>query len=147
MALWIWHFPLLFDQTLHSDWIHAAQHITFLGTALLFWWPLVNRTPALGYGGSLLYVFTTILHTSVLGGLLTFAPRPWYASYLTTAPWWHLTALEDQQLGGLIMWIPAGTLLLVVALVLLVKWIQESQTRWQYTRMAELSRFSGGGVE
>jgi len=147
MALWIWHFPLLFDKTLHSYWIHAAQHITFLLTALLFWWPRVNRTPALGYGGSLLYVFTTILHTSVLGALLTFAPRPWYASYLTTAPSWHLTALEDQQLGGLIMWIPAGTLLLIVALVLLVKWIQESQTRWQYTRMAEIGRLSARGAK
>jgi len=147
LALWIWHVPLLFDQTLRSDWIHAAQHTTFLLTAVMFWWPVLNRTPALGYGGALVYVFTTILHTSVLGALLTFAPRAWYSSYVMTAPAWHLTALEDQQIGGLIMWIPAGTLLLMVALVLLVKWIQESQTRWQYTRMAELGRLSQGGVE
>ena len=116
-------------------------------TALIFWWPLVNRTHSLGYGGGLVYVFTTILHTSVLGALLTFAPRPWYSSYVLTAPAWHLSALEDQQIGGLIMWIPAGTLLLIVALVLLVKWMNESQTRWQYTRMAELGRLSEGGVE
>jgi putative membrane protein len=147
LALWLWHVPLLFDQTLRSDWIHAAQHTTFLLTAVLFWWPVLNRNPALGYGGALVYVFTTILHTSVLGALLTFAPRAWYSSYVMTAPAWHLTALEDQQIGGLIMWIPAGTLLLMVALVLLVKWIQESQTRWQYTRMAELGRLSQGGVE
>jgi putative membrane protein len=148
LALWIWHVPWLFDQTLRSDWIHAAQHTTFLVTALIFWWPVMNRTPALNYGGGLLYVFTTILHTSVLGALLTFAPRPWYSSYVTSAPAWHLTALEDQQIGGLIMWIPAGTLLLIVALVLLVKWLQESQTRWQYTRLADLDRFSrNGGVE
>jgi putative membrane protein len=148
LALWVWHIPWLFDQTLHSDWIHAAQHTTFLVTALIFWWPVINRTPALGYGGGLVYIFTTILHTSVLGALLTFAPRPWYSSYVMTAPAWHLTALEDQQIGGLIMWIPAGTLLLIVALGLLVKWLQESQTRWQYTRMAELGRMAGnGGVE
>jgi putative membrane protein len=147
LGLWIWHIPWLFDRTLHSDWIHAAQHTTFLVSALLFWWPLVNRTPLLGYGGGLAYVFTTILHTSVLGALLTFAQRPWYSSYVTTSPGWHLTALEDQQLGGLIMWIPAGTLLLIVALVLLVKWINESQTRWQYTRMAELTRLMDGGVK
>lgn len=147
LALWIWHVPWLFDRTLHSDWVHAAQHTTFLVTALLFWWPLANRSSILGLGGGLVYVFTTILHTSVLGALLTFAPRAWYSSYLTTAPAWRLTALEDQQLGGLIMWIPAGTLLLIVALVLLVKWIQESQIRWQYTRMAELARLSEGGVK
>ena len=147
LALWIWHIPLLFDQTLRSDWIHAAQHTTFLVTALAFWWPVVNRSSALGYGGGVVYVFTTILHTSVLGALLTFAPRAWYSFYVTTAPAWHLTALEDQQIGGLIMWIPAGTLLLIVALALLVKWMNESQTRWQYTRMAELGRLSQRGVE
>jgi putative membrane protein len=147
LALWIWHIPWLFDQTLRSDWIHAAQHTTFLVTAVVFWWPVLNRTPALGYGGALVYVFTTILHTSVLGALLTFAPRPWYSSYVLTAPAWHVSALEDQQIGGLIMWIPAGTLLLIVALVLLIKWMNESQTRWQYSRMAELGRLSQGGVE
>jgi putative membrane protein len=147
LGLWIWHVPWLFNQTLRSDSIHAAQHVTFLATGLLFWWPLTNRISSVGYGGGLAYVFTTALHTSVLGALLTFAPRPWYSSYIATAPAWHLTALEDQQLGGLIMWIPAGTLLLIVALVLLVKWMKESQTRWQYTRMAELSQLSGRGVE
>lgn len=147
LALWIWHVPWLFDQTLRSDYIHAAQHTTFLMTALMFWWPVLNRSPLLGYGGGVVYVFTTILHTSVLGALLTFAPRAWYSSYVITAPAWNLTALEDQQIGGLIMWIPAGTLLLVVALVLLVKWIEESQSRWQYTRMAGLGRLSERGVE
>jgi putative membrane protein len=147
LALWIWHVPWLFDQTLHSDWVHAAQHTTFLTAALLFWWPLVDRTSILGYGGGLVYIFTTILHTSVLGALLTFAPRPWYSSYVTTTPAWHFTALEDQQLGGLIMWIPAGTLLLIVALVLLVKWMNDSQIRWQYTRMAELGRLSERGIK
>ena len=148
LALWVWHIPRLFDQTLRSDWMHAAQHATFLGTALIFWWPVINRTHVLGYGGGLLYIFTTIMHTSVLGALLTFAPRPWYSSYVVTAPSWHLTALEDQQLGGLIMWIPAGTLLLVVALVLFVKWMKESQARWQYTRIADIARLAGnGGVE
>jgi putative membrane protein len=147
LALWIWHAPWLFDRTLHNDWIHAAQHTTFLATALLFWWPLANPSPVMGYGASLVYVFTTGLHTSILGALLTFASRPWYASYVASAPAWHLTALEDQQIGGLIMWIPAGALLLIVFLVLLVKWMNESQTRWQYTRMAELVRLSEGGVK
>ena len=145
LGLWVWHLPWLFDQTLQSDWIHAAQHTTFLLTALLFWWPLNNPTPRFGYGAAIVYVFTTALHTSVLGALLTFAPRPWYSPYIATAPLWHLTALEDQQLGGLIMWIPAGTLLIAVGLWLLVKWLNQSQVRWQYTQMAELTRLSQGG--
>jgi putative membrane protein len=144
LGLWVWHLPWLFDKTLQSDWIHAAQHTTFLLTALLFWWPLTNPTPRLGYGAAIVYVFTTALHTSILGALLTFAPRPWYSPYIATAPLWHLTALEDQQLGGLIMWIPAGTLLIAVGLWLVVKWLNQSQVRWQYTRMAELARLSEG---
>ena len=143
-ALWIWHLPWLFDRAVETDWIHAAQHTTFFLSALLFWWPLTGKKPSMGYGAGILYVFTTALHTSVLGALLTFAPRAWYHPYLATAPAWHLTALEDQQLGGLIMWIPAGTLLLIVALVLLARWLNESQTRWQYTTIAGLRRSSQG---
>jgi len=135
LALWLWHVPVLFDATLSSDFMHAMQHISFLGTALLFWWALIcGHRGKLGYGGALLYVFTTAVHTSVLGALLTFSSRAWYSPYFATAPAWHLTALEDQQLGGLIMWIPAGTLLVLVSLGLLLRWIAESDRRWQYTQ-------------
>jgi putative membrane protein len=101
----------------------------------------------MGYGGALVYIFTTAVHTSILGALLTFARTPWYAPYVNTAPLWNLTALEDQQLGGLIMWIPAGTLLLAAFLILLVKWMKQSQERWQYTRMAQLSGLPAGNVK
>jgi cytochrome c oxidase assembly factor CtaG len=147
-ALWVWHAPKLFDATLQSEWVHAAQHISFLGTALLFWWTLFHKHAGrLGYGGAILYVFTTAVHTSVLGALLTFAPHAWYAPYTQTAQLWGLNALQDQQIGGLIMWIPAGTLLTIVALVLLAKWMSHSDTRWEYTRAAALIRTSQGVAE
>jgi putative membrane protein len=146
-ALWIWHAPWLFNRTLSNDWVHAAQHTSFLIAGLLFWWPLANFKPTMSSGAGVAYVFTTVLHTSILGALLLFAQRPWYSPYLATAPMWHLTALEDQQLGGLIMWIPAGTILIVIALILLVKWMHESEKRWQYTRMAEFARLSKGGTQ
>jgi putative membrane protein len=140
-ALWIWHAPKLFAATLDSEWIHATQHISFLAASLLFWWALLDgRGGRLGYGGALLYVFTMALHSSILGALLTFAPTVWYTPYLATAPAWHLSALEDQQLGGLIMWVPAGALLLIFTLVLMAKWLQESDRRWEYTRTAALLR-------
>jgi len=146
-ALWIWHLPWLFDKTVDNDWMHAAQHTSFFLTALLFWWPLASRRPAMGYGAGILYLFTTALHTSILGALLTFATRAWYRPYFATASAWHLTPLEDQQLGGLIMWIPGGSVLLVVALVLLVRWLNVSQVRWQYTRVADLARSPQGGAQ
>lgn len=148
IALWAWHAPRLFDATLQSEWMHAAQHLSFFGTALLFWWTLVHKHAGrLGYGGGILFVFTTAVHTSVLGALLTFSPHAWYAPYAHTASLWGLTALQDQQIGGLIMWIPAGTLLTVVALVLLAKWMSHSDKRWEYTRAAALIRASQGAAE
>jgi putative membrane protein len=140
----LWHAPALFAWTLRSDAVHALQHISFLGTALLFWWTLIWRHGGrLGYGQAFLYIFTTAVHTSVLGALLTFAPTVWYTPYASTAPEWGLTALQDQQLGGLIMWVPAGVLLVIVALILFAKWLRESETRWEYTRTAELIRQAG----
>lgn len=147
-ALWVWHAPRLFDPTLESEWMHAGQHTSFFGTALLFWWTLFHKHAGrLGYGGAILYVFTTAVHTSVLGALLTFAPHAWYAPYAHTAPLWGLTALQDQQIGGLVMWVPAGTLLTIVALVLLAKWMSHSDQRWEYTQTASLMRASQGAPE
>jgi putative membrane protein len=131
VALWLWHAPVLFDATLRSDAIHAAQHISFFDTALLFWWTLLGEHRSrLSDGAAIVYVFTTGIHMGILGALLTFAPRPWYPAYALTAPLWHLSALEDQQLGGLIMWIPAGTILFIATLFLLHRWMKHSDQRW-----------------
>jgi putative membrane protein len=125
-ALWIWHAPQFFQATLESEWIHSAQHLSFFGSALLFWWSLFYARERDSYGASVLYVFTTAIHTSILGALLTFARTVWYPSYLLTTKAWGLTPLEDQQLGGLIMWIPAGLVYLAAGLVLFAMWLRES---------------------
>jgi putative membrane protein len=121
MALWIWHAPPLFEAGLAHPAVHDLQHATFFASALLFWWTLVGRRVR---ADSALYVLTTMLHTGVLGMLLTFATEPWYPSYLSTTLAWGLTPLEDQQLGGLIMWIPSGALLLGIALLLGAQWLE-----------------------
>lgn len=138
VALWGWHAPVLFNATLRSDAIHALQHSSFFFTALLFWWALVHRQHGTNYGAAILYVFTTAVHTSALGALLTFASSAWYAPYFETTLAWHLTPLEDQQLGGLIMWVPAGTLLTVIGLLMIPKWLRTSQRRWELSRSADL---------
>jgi len=128
-AIWIWHAPALFQATLTSDAVHAAQHASFLGTALLFWWSLFHVHRNMHYGSGVLYVFTTAVHTSILGALLTFAPRIWYPAYATTTSAWGLTPLEDQQIGGLIMWVPAGVVYLGAGLALFAAWLRESDAR------------------
>jgi cytochrome c oxidase assembly factor CtaG/cytochrome c2 len=127
-ALWIWHIPRLFQATLTSELVHAGQHLSFLGTGLCFWWALLSGRQGLhGYGAAVLAVFTTALHSSLLGALLTLAPTPWYPAYAPTTAAWGLTPLEDQQLGGLIMWIPAGVVYLLVALALGAAWLRASE--------------------
>lgn len=118
-ALWIWHYPPLFEATLTSEWVHAAQHISFLGSALLFWWALFHARGRNSYGTGVLYIFTTGIHTGILGALLTLSPRIWYPAY-------H-TPLEDQQLGGLIMWVPASVVYLGAALVMFGQWMKRSE--------------------
>lgn len=76
-------------------------------------------------GGALLYLFTTMLHTGALGALFVFSNGVWYPANSVAAPAWGWTALEDQQIGGLIMWIPAGLVYLAVALLLLGRMLAE----------------------
>jgi putative membrane protein len=130
LALWTWHVPALFQATLTSDVVHAAQHTTFLTAALVFWWALISRHRRPGSAGtSVLYLFTTALHTGLLGALLTFAPHPWYPAYAAAANPFGLSVLEDQQLGGLIMWIPASLVFVAAGLGLFIEWLREAERR------------------
>ena len=126
-ALWAWHAPALFQATIDNEWIHAAQHLSFLLSALLFWWALLYARGRKAYGAGVFYIFTTAIHTSALGGLLTFAQSLWYPRYNATAPAWGLSGLEDQQIGGLIMWVPAGVVYTIAGLALFAAWLRESE--------------------
>jgi putative membrane protein len=129
-ALWVWHVPAMFQATLQSDVVHTLQHVSFLGSALLFWWALVHGPRGLmGYGAAVLYLFTTSVHSGVLGAFITFTGGVLYPAYSRTTASWGLTPLEDQQLGGLIMWVPAGLIYVVAGLALLAGWMRESERR------------------
>jgi putative membrane protein len=142
-ALWVWHVPQLFEATLRSDLVHTLQHVCFLGSALLFWWALVHGPQGLmGYGTAVLYVFTTSVHSGVLGALITFARKVLYPAYNETTASWGLTAIEDQQLGGLIMWVPAGLVYIVAGLALCAGWMRESERR-VLKREASMVRVEG----
>jgi putative membrane protein len=141
-ALWVWHVPVLYEATLHSEWIHAAQHASFFGTAMLFWWSVIEhagRTRA-GHGVSVLSIFTTAVHSSVLGALLTFSLTVWYPIYAERAALWGLTPLQDQQLGGLVMWVPAGLIYVVAALAALAALMAGSDRAVRRAPLAEATR-------
>ena len=128
VALWVWHVPSLFQATIDNEWVHTAQHLSFLLSALLFWWALIHGREGLaGYGAAVLYLFTTSVHSGALGALITFASAVLYPTYAKTTAPWGLTPLEDQQLGGLIMWVPAGLVYIVAGLALFAGWMRESE--------------------
>lgn len=121
IVLWVWHVPAWFSAALRHEGIHILQHTSFLGSALLFWWAVLGHDARVGRGTGIAVasLFTTMLHTAALGALLSLAPTPWYEPYIATTQALGIDPVDDQQLGGLVMWVPAGLAYVVTALALL----------------------------
>jgi putative membrane protein len=125
VALWAWHVPRLFEGALASSTMHGWQHTSFLASALLFWWAVLGDGAERPHrGGAMLYLFTTMLHTGALGALLTWSAVPWYPAYAGSVGLYGYDLLEDQQLGGLIMWIPGALAYLFAGLALAARWLR-----------------------
>lgn len=122
-AIWAWHIPALFDDAVLNVALHRVQHASFLGTALLFWWAVLRRAD---FGSACGHVFATLIHTSLLGALLALAPHVLFRVQTAHAPAWGLSPLEDQQLAGLVMWVPAGMVYVGAALALVAVGIRRS---------------------
>lgn len=123
-TLWLWHIPSLYSTAVTHPLLHAVEHLSFLLAALLFWWVLLHplgRRQLTGASAAL-YLFLTSLQASALGALLTFAPRAFYPAYAAQL-FSGLTPLQDQQLAGLVMWVPGGVLFTVLAAVLFGIWL------------------------
>jgi cytochrome c oxidase assembly factor CtaG len=130
LALWLWHVPSFYTAALASDRVHALQHLSFFMTSVLFWWTVVQGQYGHGsYGAAAVYVFGTALQSGVLGALLTFSRWIWYPVYTQQAAAWGLTPLEDQQLAGLAMWVPAGVIFTGAGLACLAAWLRVSARR------------------
>lgn len=137
-----WHLPVPYDAAVRNESVHALEHLSFLGTALLFWW-VVLAPPALRKLPRALdapYVIAMSLVGGALGAVLTLATAPLYSAYLTSASLWGLTPLEDQQLAGLIMWIPGGFAYLLAAAAFFFKWLNDREARADGTIDSESSR-------
>jgi len=127
-ALWLWHAPALFDRALASEGWHAVQHLSFLLGALLFWNAMFARSTPRGL--AVLCLFATSVVSGALGALMAFSASPWYARYaaMGMAPF-GLSPLEDQQLAGLLMWVPGGLVHAAAALALLHAMLREPGER------------------
>ncbi len=144
-ALWAWHLPALFEAALRIEAVHIAQHASFLATALLFWWSVLGGDPrAQRSAAAIGSLLTTMMHTGALGALLTFAPTVWYRHYGHAGGAFGLAPLEDQQLGGLIMWVPGGLAYLVAGLALLARLLSATTERESREGFAEAAKEQPG---
>jgi len=133
----LWHIPSFYNATLENETIHICEHITFLLTGLLSWWPILSPTPRLPRllpGGQILYIFFMGMPAVLLGAGLTFA-QPLYAPYLAAPLVWGISHALDQQLGGLFMWVPVNLFYIVVMSILFLRWMLQQEA---LQRTAEL---------
>jgi cytochrome c oxidase assembly factor CtaG len=139
-ALWAWHAPPLYAWALENPAVHRLQHVSFFATALLFWWVLLHgrgrgRSVRLRDGIAIACLFVTVLHSGVLGALLTLSTRIWIPGQGALAGEFGLSPLEDQQLAGILMWVPMGTLYTVAALCFAHRWLTRMEARVSAPRL------------
>ena len=126
-ALWVWHMPVPYEATFHSTVIYWSMHLTLFGSAIWLWRDLLNHHP-----DETLAVITAGLFACVqmglLGAIIALSSHPWFAWYGSTTTAWGLSQLEDQQLGGILMWVPSGLIFLAAAarsFLMMHEWLEE----------------------
>jgi cytochrome c oxidase assembly factor CtaG len=134
-AIWLSHTPAVYEAALLDPTIHLLL-LAFQLTAGLLFWRIIVRCVARpeggrdgGQGAALLMAFSTFMHTGLLGALLTFASTPWYPIYGLRSQAWGLTPLEDQQLAGLIMWVPMNGIFLAAGLAVMAQLLKPQERR------------------
>jgi putative membrane protein len=129
LALWVWHAPALFDRALQSPGWHAAQHLSFIVASLAFWRAMLDLRQGRELLGAVC-LFLTSLVEGALGALMALSSSAWYARYTAMGlTGIGLDPVSDQQLAGLLMWIPGGLVHGAAALVLLHRWLSKSGER------------------
>jgi cytochrome c oxidase assembly factor CtaG len=117
-VIWAWHVPILFNAALANPWLHILQHVSFLVSAVLFWYAILS-VPHDRLGVSALQLFMTMIAMTALGALIALSQQPLYAAYQGHAELFGWTTLDDQQLAGVIMWVPGCAIYAAAAIALL----------------------------
>lgn len=129
--LWAWHHPLLYQLALTNRWAHDLQHLLFFSTAVLFWWPIVNPAPRfhgmISYGFRIVYLIAATLQNTLLGMAISLPERVLYPFYEAGPRLQSLSPINDQALGGGIMWV-SGHMYLVPILVLVARLLKDEES-------------------
>src|SRR5690349_13376377 len=127
---WIWHQPGAYDLALENRWAHYFEHVSFFLTAVAFWWPVIGAPPLrspLNYPARLGYTFVGWLPNSILGAGIALARAPLYPHYVASAQQTGIDPLFDQQLAGLIMWVPGDLVFAVILLILFAAYMRDEE--------------------
>jgi putative membrane protein len=125
VALIGWHLPGPYGAALEDHRWHVVEHLALIATALVAWWPVLSPSrllPRLHYGAQILYLFAFGIPMTVVAAMITGAENTLYPFYAAAPRLFELTALADQRLGGLIMWVPAGLIPLLAFTVVFFRW-------------------------
>ena len=125
-----WHVPALYNAAVASHEIHIAQHLMFMTTAVVMWWPLLSPVPALPrlpYPGQMLYCFLMAVPMTIVAVYIAMADALLYPFYASAPRLWGISPMLDQHIGGLIMWIPGGLFFYAVMTVVFFKWVARQE--------------------
>jgi putative membrane protein len=132
LALIGWHVPAVFELALRWNWLHELEHACFLGTGLLFWWPVVQPWPTTARWPRWsipLYLFCATLPCDALSGFLAFCDRVVYSSYLSVPRVFSISALQDQECAAAVMWVCVTIIFLVPAVIVTLQILSPQRAR------------------
>jgi putative membrane protein len=144
----LWHFPRFYEAALEHHGLHIAQHLVFIATAVIMWWPVLSPVPELpraAYPTQLIYLFALGLPMSLAGALITLAEGVLYPFYVSAPRVWGLAPVADQQLGGLLMWVVGTVYLWVAASVVWFRWCAREE-HGDAERAVPLEAYGNGEV-
>ena len=130
MIFSIWHIPALYATSLNNHWVHIGEHLLFMGTAVIMWWPIVSmmpELPRLSYPIQMGYLFLLSLAQIIVFAIITFAREPLYEFYVNAPRIWGISPLLDQQLGAIIMKIGGGALFLTLFIIIFFRWFKQEE--------------------
>lgn len=127
-TFWLWHLPAFYERALANDGVHALEHASFLGAALLFWWSMMRRRSDFPAGPGVFVMFFAMGQSALLSLIFIFGNHLWYGAYAGSVDAWNLTPERDQQLAGLVMW-PSMWVYFAGAAAIIVRWFRDEERR------------------
>ncbi len=123
-----WHDPHAYNAALQFEWVHDVEHLTFFATGMLFWWHVTAAGPRIHkrfpFGVRIGYLAAAIPPNMLTGVAIAFANEPIYTYYTTVPRLFGLTVMQDQMIGGVIMWVPGSMMYIIAILIMVSRWLQ-----------------------